>query len=84
MSSFILCPECGENLGEVYEFINVAKQGFYKSDIPNILKKENPEKIEITSNVTKPIGFIMDAVGITNICCRTHVLGVTNFNTIHK
>jgi hypothetical protein len=84
MSSFILCPECNENLGEVSEFINIAKQGYYKTILNEVLKTEKPDKVELCANVTKPIGFIMDAVGITNICCRTHILGTTNFSTIYK
>ena len=81
---FILCPECSECLGEVYEFINLAKQGYYQTELKKEGKDINPEKLQLCPNISKPIGFIMDAVGITNICCRMHILGVTNFDVIYK
>lgn len=82
--SFILCPECSFCLAEVYEFIDLAKQGYYKSLLKNELNEISPEKLEICPDISKPIGFIMDAVGVTNICCRMHILGVTNFDKIYK
>jgi DNA-directed RNA polymerase subunit N (RpoN/RPB10) len=82
--SFILCPECSFCLGEVYEFIDLAKQGYYKSVLKKTLDEVSPENLELCPNISKPIGFIMDAVGVTNMCCRMHVLGVTNFDKIYK
>jgi DNA-directed RNA polymerase subunit N (RpoN/RPB10) len=83
MPGFILCPECSENIGEVCDFIQFAKQGYYQT-----LKKEFsevlPEKLVICPDITKPIGFILDAVGLTNLCCRMHILGTTNFDNIYK
>lgn len=84
MGSFILCPECQFNLGEVSEFIELAKQGYYKSELKKKLAEINPEKLELCPNVSKPIGFIMDAVGVTNICCRMHILGMTKFDHVYK
>jgi DNA-directed RNA polymerase subunit N (RpoN/RPB10) len=82
--SFILCPECSFCLGEIFEFIDLAKQGYYKSTMKKTFNDVNPEKLEICPNISKPIGFIMDAVGVTNICCRMHILGVTNFDKVYK
>lgn len=82
--SFILCPECSFCLGEIYEFVNLAKQGYYKKTLEKTLEKTNVNKLEICPNVSKPIGFILDAVGVTNLCCRMHILGITNFNTIYN
>ena len=80
MPCHILCPSCGNGLSEVYDFIQIAKQGYYKSEYDNI----NVNKLEISPNLTKPIGFILDAAGLNLICCRMHILGVTNFDTIYK
>jgi DNA-directed RNA polymerase subunit N (RpoN/RPB10) len=82
MSVYILCPSCGNCLGEYYEFINIVKNGYYKS--LNIDEKVNINKIEICPNITKPIGFILDAVGLNLMCCRMHILGATNFEKIYK
>ena len=79
--SHILCPSCGECLSEVYDFIQAAKQGYYES--LNI-KKINVDQLEICPNVTKPIGFILDAAGLKLMCCRMHMLGSTNFDNIYK
>ena len=83
MSCPILCPSCGGGLAEVYDFINLARQGYYKSaaKIPTAV---NPEKLELCPNIALPIGFILDAAGIKLLCCRMHILGVTNFNKITK
>jgi hypothetical protein len=84
MSSFILCPECCSCLGEIYEFINLTKQGYYRSILKKTFDEIKPEKLELCPDISKPIGFIMDAVGATNLCCRMHILGVTNFDKIYK
>lgn len=83
MPCHILCPECGEGF-EMYKFINMVKQGYYKKlkDDKNI--KTHPTKLQLTSNITKPIGFIFDSVQLKNICCRSHMLGVTNFDTVYN
>ena len=82
--SFILCPECSCCLGEISEFIDLAKQGYYKSMMKKTLTEIKPETLEICPNISYPIGHILDAVGALNICCRMHILGVTNFNKIYK
>ena len=84
MVCHILCPECGECLGELYEFINLVRQGYYKSIAPKSDKDILPEKLELCPNISTPIGFILDAVDLTNLCCRMHMLGVTYFDKIYK
>ena len=81
MSGYLLCPSCGNCLGEHYEFINAVKTGYYKSI--KVAEKIDIGKIDICPDIAKPIGFILDAVGLDLICCRTHVLGATNFNKIY-
>ncbi len=76
---FILCPECGECIGEVVDFIQLCQKYFYK----NILEKENKkniniDKINLNNEILPPIGFILDAVELYNICCRSHILGITD------
>lgn len=83
MPCHILCPSCGNGLSEVYDFIELAKQGYYKS-LGNKIKNVNIDKLELCPNISKPIGFILDAAGLDLICCRMHILGVTNFDKIYK
>jgi DNA-directed RNA polymerase subunit N (RpoN/RPB10) len=80
MPCHVLCPECGEGLNEVYEFIDLVKQGYYKKLLDESKVKIHPTKLQLTPDITKPIGFILDLVNLTNICCRSHILGVTNFD----
>ena len=83
MSGHNLCPSCGNCLGEVRDFVILSKQGYYKSLGTSVTSK-NVDKIELCPNITKPIGFILDAAGLTNICCRMHIMGSTNFDSIYK
>jgi DNA-directed RNA polymerase subunit N (RpoN/RPB10) len=73
-----LCYECGEYLGSLFEFINIAKQGFYKE----ITQKSNVDidKIDLNGSVAEPIGFILDAVKLNKICCRKCIIGYVDFN----
>ena len=81
MSVYLLCPSCGNCLAEYYEFINAVKIGYYKSI--KVTEKIDIGKIDICPDITKPIGFILDAVDFELICCRMHILGATNFNKIY-
>ena len=83
MPCHVLCPSCGGALAEVYDFIELAKQGYYKSEskIPEEIKSD---KLELYPNISLPIGFILDAAGVKLLCCRMHILGVTNFDKVYK
>lgn len=84
MPCHILCPECGNALSEVYDFILLAKQGYYKAEGEKITKQARPDKLELYPNISKPIGFILDAAGLDLICCRMHILGVTRFDQVYR
>ena len=74
----ILCYECGNDLGEIFEFVNYARQGFTMSEMK--LNTVDIDKVELNPNIAKPIGFILDAVNIDKICCRTHLIGYVDCN----
>ena len=78
----ILCYECAENLGEVSDIISLATRGYYKNLLLNNSIK--PEKLELCPNISKPIGFILDAFGLPNMCCRMHIIGMSDLHTIYK
>lgn len=81
MSGFILCPDCGENLGEVHDFVNMARQGFIKKVISESaeFKEFSPDKMVLNSKVVPPIKEILDAAELFNDCCRSHILGHADF-----
>lgn len=86
MPCFILCPDCGENLGEVYDFIDLARQGYIKKIISESkeFKDFSPDKMVLNPNIIPPIGEILDAAELTNDCCRVHILGHTDFHMNYK
>ena len=81
MSAFILCPDCGENIGEVREFVSLARQGLIKKVISESeeFKAFSPDKMALNSKVIPPIKDILDAAQLTNNCCRSHILGQADF-----
>ena len=81
--SFILCPECGYNIGAVSKFISLVKKGRNKRNNKKI-SNVNPEVIELCPDLVEPIGDIMDMAGVTKLCCRTHILGETDFDNIYR
>jgi DNA-directed RNA polymerase subunit N (RpoN/RPB10) len=78
----ILCYDCGEMLGELYEFVRIVKEQYYKE----IQEREriHPEKLGLHPTAASPIGFILDSVGIKKRCCRMHMVGYTDFDTLHS
>lgn len=86
MPGFILCPDCGENLGEVFAFIDLARRGFIKKVISESeeFKEFSPDKMILNSDVIPPIKEILDAAELPNDCCRVHILGHTDFYMSYK
>ena len=82
MATPTLCYECGEYLGSVFEFINAAKQGYYKELTDNTYI--DVDKIEISGNVAKSIDFILDAAQINKICCRKMFISYVDFTQYLK
>lgn len=80
MVVYILCPECSEDLAEIYPFYNLVKNRFCEK----LLKHSDidVDKIDFKSDILVKFDFILDALHITNMCCRTHVLTNTEFDTM--
>jgi len=74
MSGFILCPSCANNFGEVMVFVTMARRGLMRKTMN---AEVDPEMVGIAGSGTPAIGHILDAVGITKMCCRMHMLGAT-------
>lgn len=78
MSGFILCLECRENLGQYKDFIK-AYELCIKMLNKNILDNCHPGKLEIEHNVIPDFSDLLDSLGLTKICCRTHLLSNADF-----
>jgi DNA-directed RNA polymerase subunit N (RpoN/RPB10) len=75
---YILCPHCGEDLGDIHKFILEVQ----KKQNETLLQKNNidPTKLILKPNLVKDINFILNALHLDNLCCRSHVLGYLELN----
>lgn len=73
------CPECGYHIGAIFRAIDYCKIGYFYS---LILKNSNAKSLksqmsminEMLGSETQPIGWILNAFGITQECCRSHII----------
>lgn len=81
--SFTLCPECGKCLGEwvlpykIISLFNRLEQS----------KKKNamcPDKTILMEGNFEPEEDILDALGLSNICCRTRIFTSREFTDIYS
>lgn len=74
---FILCPSCSNNIGEIMQFVIVARRGLIKKSAD--ASDAHISMLNLQDNSTPSIGHILDAVGLTQerMCCRMHVMGAS-------
>jgi DNA-directed RNA polymerase subunit N (RpoN/RPB10) len=83
MSCYILCPECGNDLGCVYpafKCLQAAHNKLYCESEKNI----HSSKIDIKSSGNKGVGYILDTLNLNNMCCRMHLISHVDFDNIYK
>lgn len=80
MTIYILCPECSEDLAEIYPFYDHVKNNFCEKILSKL--DIDIEKVDFKNDVLVKFEFILDALNITKTCCRLHVLGASNFDSI--
>jgi DNA-directed RNA polymerase subunit N (RpoN/RPB10) len=83
MSTFILCPSCGEDLG----CLSPAFQELQKYHNEKCLKQNtqiDPSCVELKPEIIKPVGYILDTLGLKKRCCRTHMISYVDFDNIYK
>lgn len=80
MVVYILCPECSEDLAEIYPFYELVKNKF----CDEILNDMNIDidKVDFKTDVLVKFEFILQALQIDKICCLSHVLGSSDFDTL--
>ncbi len=79
MPVHILCPECSNDLGELYPAYEKVKIAYFDK----LIKEHGNidlEKIDFKADVLPGISFIFEALHINNQCCRIHMLGTTDFD----
>ncbi len=79
MSNFILCPECKKYLGKYRLFIEAYDMCIKMMD--ENISSIDPGNLGISpsAEICKQISDLLDALNITNICCRTHCVTNADF-----
>jgi hypothetical protein len=83
MVCHILCPECSEDLSEVFPFYEKVKQGYCNHLINEEKIPIHLDKIDLKMDIITNFGFIFNALRLTNECCRIHILGNLDFDSIY-
>lgn len=83
MSVFILCPECNEDLGEIFQFFQVVKTAHCEKIIKNSSVDIDVDNIDLKPDFITGLDFIFKALRINNQCCRMHILGNTDFDDLY-
>ena len=83
MSCFIKCPECSKNLGELYPVYKKIKEGYYRHIYYDKKNNIHISKIDLKANIAPNTEYIFDALHINNICCRMHILGTVDSDSMY-
>ena len=86
MNTYNRCPSCGNYLAVYVNLVETIKQARLL-DIKN--SNEETKNADIitfmySNDNTLKIGDTLDALEVKLICCRIHLIGMTNFNVIFK
>lgn len=79
MPVHVLCPECSKNISEVFPAYDKVKSAYFEK----MIKEHGPidlNRINLKEDVLPGISFIFEALHINNHCCRSHILGTTDFD----
>lgn len=82
MLCHILCPECGEGLGEVFMFYDAVKKQHHQKIMENAPKKINIDKVDLKEDVLGNLDYIFKALQINLQCCRMHIMSVADIDLI--
>ena len=77
MLGHILCPSCGNNIGEIMLFTKMAMKGCLKQHMGASYANYSPDMLNHSSVTAPSMNHILDAVGIPKerMCCRIHIMG---------
>ena len=87
MAQFIRCPSCSFCFAPYVEFFEKAKLSLFNKKLyseNSEYKDYNPDKLALNPGSVPSVGHILDALGIKNICCRTRMLTIMNFDKLYK
>jgi hypothetical protein len=80
MVVYILCPECSEDLAEIYPFYNLVKNKFCEQILSDI--DIDIDKVDFKTDILVNSEFILNSLQIKKMCCISHILGATSFDSL--
>jgi hypothetical protein len=80
----ILCPECSEDLAEIYPLYNMIKIKYCTQLLKDSDNYIDIDKIDLKNDIFVKFEFILEALRINNMCCRIHILGNTEFDSLYE
>lgn len=80
MVVYILCPECSEDLAEIYPFYNLVKNKLCEKILDTV--DIDVDKVDFKTDILVHFEFILQALNITKMCCQAHVIGSSDFDTL--
>ncbi len=78
MSVHILCPECEEDIGEIFTAYEKVKEAFFQKTM--ISSDIDLDKITLKEDILPSVSFILKAFHIKNHCCIVHIIGATEYD----
>ncbi len=84
MTSYILSPECGKDLGCTTRAANMLKFKHNEQCLESQNGKIDPSCVELKPDVIGPIDYILDFLNINKVCCRMRILCDVDFDNIEK
>jgi DNA-directed RNA polymerase subunit N (RpoN/RPB10) len=79
MLDYIQCPECGNNIGAVYEAYNIIKKDRYKKEFEKRGDKTVVQNTGVIDDVQINMIDIFKQLHIHKYCCRTHMTTAMDF-----
>ena len=74
MYCFIICPECGKCLANLYDLYLAMRKDRIEDFLGEDLIDINPYFISILETNGLKVGDILDDLNITKQCCRGHMI----------
>jgi DNA-directed RNA polymerase subunit N (RpoN/RPB10) len=79
----ILCPECGEDIADIFPFWNLVKNSYCKQTLKEYKYVIDVENADLKDDILLEFAFILEALRINNECCRAHIIGNTDFDSLY-
>lgn len=87
MAKFIICPESAFPIGMFSKYIEIASQIIYDQKIYGVGSQYadyDASKIVFNPTIAPNLEDLFDALGITNRCCRMHLISNAPFDKAYK